>query len=217
MAELDAFREELRAWLEKHAPESVRGVVPTSEGDGNWGGKRATFSPPEMKDWLRAAASRGLTAPTWPSEYGGGGLSKDEAKVLREEMARLKVAPPLIGFGLEMIGPTLLRYGTEEQKRQHLPGIIRGEIRWCQGYSEPGRGFRSGERCAHEGSATTGDHFVINGHEESGPPYGDQYADWMFCAGAHRSRTCREARRASAFVLFSMDQRRVSRVMADSA
>src|SRR5262249_56164112 len=86
------------------------------------------------------AAARGRTAPTWPRELGGGGLDAEEAKAVAEELRRLRLPPPLTGFGLSMIGPTLLRFGTDEQKRWHLPRICRGEIRWCQGYSEPDSG-----------------------------------------------------------------------------
>jgi alkylation response protein AidB-like acyl-CoA dehydrogenase len=87
-----------------------------------------------------AHGREGWTAPTWPTEYGGGGLSAAQAKVLEQELAAAKLPPPLMGFGLEMIGPTLLNFGTEEQKREHLTKIARGEIRWCQGYSEPDSG-----------------------------------------------------------------------------
>src|SRR5437764_955381 len=92
---------------------------------------------------LRQASVRGRTArtaPTWPKEYGGAGLSRAEAKIFEEELAQRKLPPPLVGFGLMMIGPTLLTYGNEEQKREHLPRITRGDIRWCQGYSEPNAG-----------------------------------------------------------------------------
>ncbi len=84
--------------------------------------------------------ARGWTAPTWPKEYGGGGLSREEAKMLEREMARIKARPALLSFGIWMLGPVLLEYGNDEQKREHLPKIVRGEIRWCQGYSEPGAG-----------------------------------------------------------------------------
>ncbi|NNL67722.1 MAG: acyl-CoA dehydrogenase, partial [Myxococcales bacterium] len=136
MSDLDSFREEIRAWLEENAPPSLRGVD-ASELDGVWGGTKWKFENPDQKVWLDRCAERGYTAPTWPKAYGGGGLGAAESKVLRQEMGRLRIPPPLIGFGLTMIGPTLLRFGTEEQKQQHLPKICRGEIRWCQGYSEP--------------------------------------------------------------------------------
>jgi len=176
MADLEAFRSDVQRWLAANAPDAVRGLVFAGEGDGNWGGRKASYDPPEMKRWLEAMAARGWTAPTWPSEYGGGGLSPDEARVLRQELAAQKLPPPLIGFGLEMIGPTLLRYGTEAQKRQHVPGIVRGEIRWCQGYSEPDSGSDLASlatRCERRG-----DHFVVNG-TKVWTSYGD-LSDWIF-------------------------------------
>src|SRR5262249_5731950 len=175
MADLEAFRSDVQRFLAQNAPDAVRGLVVTAEGDGNWGGRRATYDPPEMKKWLEVRAARGFTAPTWPKEYGGAGLSPDEAKVLRQEMGAQKLPPPLIGFGLEMIGPTLLRYGTEAQKRQHIPSIVRGEIRWCQGYSEPDSG--SDLASLKTRAERQGDHFVVNG-TKVWTSYGD-LSDWI--------------------------------------
>ena len=176
MADVEAFRAELRKWLEANAPKAVRGYVLSGEGDGNWGGRKATYDFPEMKQWLDVMASKGYTAPTWPKEYGGGGLSGEEAKVLRQELAAMQLPPPLIGFGLEMIGPTLLRFGTEAQKRQHIPSIVKGEIRWCQGYSEPDSGSDLASlmtRCERQG-----DEYVVNG-TKVWTSYGD-LSDWIF-------------------------------------
>ena len=128
-----------QAWLDANAPDSIRGLSLT-ELDGTWGGRKARYPNPDLKRWLDVCAEKGFTAPTWPREYGGGGLSAEEAKEFGYELIRRKLPPPLIGFGLTMIGPTLLRYGNEEQKKEHLSRICRGEIRWCQGYSEPGSG-----------------------------------------------------------------------------
>ena len=89
---------------------------------------------------LERMAEKGWTTPTWPAEYGGGGLSKDESMVLAQEMSRINARPPLNSFGISMLGPVLLESGTHEQKSEHIPKIVRGEIRWCQGYSEPGAG-----------------------------------------------------------------------------
>ncbi len=122
-------------------------------------------------------AARGWTAPEWPSEYGGGGLSQQEHKVLREEMARINARPPLSSFGIWMIGPAILKFGSEELKRQHLPPIIRGEIRWCQGYSEPGAG--SDLAGLQTRAEDHGDHFIVNG-QKIWTSYADK-ADWMFC------------------------------------
>jgi len=121
-------------------------------------------------------AERGFTAPTWPTAYGGAGLDKADAKILADEMRALKLWPPLIGFGLSMIGPLLLAEGTEEQKREHLPKIARGEIRWCQGYSEPGAGSDLASLTTR--AVREGDHFVVNG-QKVWTSFAD-HADWMF-------------------------------------
>jgi len=176
MSDLDAFRSETRRWLEANAPDGIRGLPSSIEGAGNWGGRRVVYDPPELKTWLEVMAEKGWTAPTWPTEYGGGGLSKAEAKVLSQEMAALRLPPALLGFGLEMIGPTLLQFGTEEQKREHLPKIVRGEIRWCQGYSEPDSG--SDLASLQTRAVRDGDHFVLNG-TKVWTSYGD-VSDWMF-------------------------------------
>jgi len=177
MADLGTFRAEVRHWLENNAPLSIRDPQkPQEEGAGNWGGRRPTFASPDMKAWMDMMAARGWTAPEWPKEYGGAGLSKAEAKVLREEMAALKLPLPLVGFGLTMIGPTLLQYGTEEQKREHLPMITRGEIRWCEGFSEPGAG--SDLAALQTKAQRQGDHFVINGQKVWNSLA--HLADWMF-------------------------------------
>ena len=175
--DLDAFRNEVRDWLAQNAPPEVRGLTGSIEGAGNWGGKKAVFDPPEMKTWMDRMAAKGWTAPTWPVEYGGGGLSKAEAKVLGQELAAAKLPPALLGFGLEMIGPTVLNFGTEEQKKQHLPAITSGAVRWCQGYSEPDSG--SDLASLQTRAVRDGDDFIING-TKVWTSYGDQ-ADWIFC------------------------------------
>jgi alkylation response protein AidB-like acyl-CoA dehydrogenase len=174
MFDLDAFRESIRSWITQHAPKSLHG---TRRGrfDGYWGGRKATPEP-DVRRWFDAALERRVTAPTWPVEFGGGGLSRDEARVLDEELARLELPPPLVGVGLTMIGPTLLDYGTEEQKREHIPRIIRGEIRWAQGYSEPGAGSDLASLSTR--AIRDGDDYVING-QKTWTTYADK-SDWIF-------------------------------------
>jgi acyl-CoA dehydrogenase len=161
-----------------------------------WGGKKAQY-PPDTKRWLDVMAERGWTAPTWPAEYGGGGLSKAEAKVLAEEMAKLRLRPPLIGFGLAMIGPLLLQEGSDELKRAHLPSIVKGEIRWCQGYSEPGSG--SDLASLQTKAIRDGDVFIVNG-QKVWTSYGDK-SDWMFVL----VRTDFEARKQDGITFLLMD------------
>ena len=171
---MDDFRADTRRWLLDNAPKSM--FTPArSEDDICWGGKKAQY-PADVKRWLDVMAERGWTAPTWPKEYGGGGLSPAEAKILQDEMRGLKLRPPLAGFGLTMIGPLLLHEGSEEQKREHVPKIVHGEIRWCQGYSEPGAG--SDLASLQTKAVRDGDVFVLNG-QKVWTSYGDK-ADWMF-------------------------------------
>ncbi|WP_343060656.1 acyl-CoA dehydrogenase family protein [Quisquiliibacterium transsilvanicum] len=173
---LDTFRAETRAWLEKNCPPEMRTPALTDE-DRCWGGRNATFSSDAQKAWLERMAAKGWTVPDWPTEYGGGGLSRDETKVLREEMRALGCRPPLDSFGIWMLGPALLQYGNEAQKREHLPKIARGEIRWCQGYSEPNAG--SDLASLQTRAEDKGDHFLVNG-SKIWTSYADK-ADWIFC------------------------------------
>ncbi len=173
--ENDEFRAELRDWLESNAPDSLKGMG-NSVLEGVWGGRTPHFPHPDQEAWLERAVSRGLTAPTWPKAYGGAEFTPAENKILREEIARLEVPAPLIGFGLTMIGPTLLRFGTEAQKAEHLPKIVQGKIRWCQGYSEPGAG--SDLAALQTRAEDDGDHYIING-TKVWTSYADK-SDWIF-------------------------------------
>ncbi|MEO0982397.1 MAG: acyl-CoA dehydrogenase family protein [Pseudomonadota bacterium] len=192
---LEAFRSETRAWLEENCPPGMRTPMPESEIV--WGGRRETFKNPEAKLWLERMGEKGWTAPQWPKEYGGGGLSKAEAKVLEEEMRRIKARPPLFSFGLWMFGPALLEFGDEEQKKRFIPGIVKGEIRWCQGYSEPGAGSDLAglqTKCEDQG-----DHYLING-QKVWTSYAN-HADWIFCLV--RTDTTKKHEGIS-FILFDM-------------
>ena len=175
MTEPQEFRAQVRHVLENEVPAVLRGKA-TDPKTHIWGGRRETFACPESKVWLKVASDRGWTAPTWPKEYGGGGLNEEQAKVLRDEIVRLEMPPPLIGFGLTMIGPTMLQFGSEALKREHLPKITRGEIRWCQGYSEPNAG--SDLASLHTSAIREGDHYIVNG-QKIWTSYGE-LSDWMF-------------------------------------
>ncbi|WP_374274806.1 acyl-CoA dehydrogenase family protein [Brevundimonas sp.] len=197
MSELEDFRAEVRAWLADNCPAEVRGPM-AGEDDRIWGGRNATFKTPAHKLWLERMGARGWTAPEWPAEYGGGGLSRDQAKVLASELRRIEAQPPLFSFGVWMLGPALLKFGTEEQKQKFLPPIARGEIRWCQGYSEPGAG--SDLAGLQTRAVDQGDHWIVNG-QKVWTSYADQ-ADWIFCL----VRTDPEAPKhlGISFVLFDM-------------
>ena len=200
MSDIENFRAETRKWLEENCPPSMRGgaLAVTDDTDNSiWGGRKAVWKNPEGKLWLDRMAAKGWTAPSWPKEYGGGGLSKDEAKVLGHELARIKARPALMSFGIWMLGPVLLEYATEEQKKKFLPQIVKGEIRWCQGYSEPGAG--SDLASLRTKCEDKGDHFLING-QKIWTSYADQ-ADWIFCLV--RTDTTKKHEGIS-FVLFDM-------------
>ena len=175
MNDLDTFRTETRAWLDVNCQPSMR--TPGTEEETVWGGRREKFVNPESRVWLTRMAEKGWTCPMWPRPYGGGGLSIDENRVLQQEMARINARPALSSFGIWMLGPALLEFGNEEQKLEYLPKIARGEIRWCQGYSEPGSGSDlAGLRTKAE---DRGDHYLVNG-SKIWTSYADE-ADWIFC------------------------------------
>jgi acyl-CoA dehydrogenase len=201
--QLSAFRRETRAWLEANCPAEMREPA-IDDGDVCWGGRNWQFKNEAQKVWLTRMAERGWTVPDWPKAYGGGGLNKEETRVLREEMAALKCRPPLTSFGISMLGPALLKHGNEEQKREHIPKIARGEIRWCQGYSEPGAG--SDLAALKTRADDHGDHFVVNG-SKIWTSYADK-ADWIFCL----VRTDLNAKKQEgiSFLLFDMSTPGVS-------
>ena len=175
--DLDTFRGEVRTWLADNYPGELRDSKAASDPEAVWGGRPFVGSDDPQIVWMRRIASRGWTAPTWPTEYGGGGLTSEQARVLDQELAAGKYRPPLMSFGLWMLGPVLLEYANEAQKREHLPRIINGEIRWCQGYSEPGAGSDLAglaTRCEDGG-----DHWLING-QKIWTSYANR-ADWCFC------------------------------------
>jgi alkylation response protein AidB-like acyl-CoA dehydrogenase len=194
MSDLSTFREETRAWLEENCPAGARGP-----GEVHTGSTKVTVQP-DTQLWMERMAERGWTVPTWPKNYGGGGLTNDETRVLYQEMAAIDARPPLVNMGTRMLGPTLLEYGTETQKQRHLTVIARGGAAWCQGYSEPGAG--SDLASLRTRAEDKGDHFLVNGQKIW--TSGAQNADWMFCL----VRTDPNAPKhlGISFVLLPMDQ-----------
>ena len=202
MSDLEQFRAETREWLEANCPAEMRQPVRDDE-DVYWGGRNATFKNDAQKAWFEAARDKGHTVPSWPKEYGGAGLSPAEAKILRQEMSRIGARPPLSSFGIWMLGPALLKFGTEGQKKKFLNEIARGEIRWCQGYSEPGSGSDLVSMQTY--GEDRGDHWIVNG-QKIWTSYADQ-ADWIFCL----VRTDKEDKyRGITFMLFDMAGKGVS-------
>jgi alkylation response protein AidB-like acyl-CoA dehydrogenase len=203
MADLETFRKATRAWLEANCPPEMRKPM-TSEDDAFWGGRNTKFSSEPQRIWFERMRDQGWTVPDWPKTYGGGGLDLTEAKVLREELAAIGARSPLSSFGIWMLGPALLKYGTEAQKKDHLPKIAAGQIRWCQGYSEPNAG--SDLASLQTRADSDGDDFIING-QKIWTSYAN-HADWIFCLV--RTDPAAKKHDGISFILFDMASKGVS-------
>ncbi|MBV1882849.1 MAG: acyl-CoA dehydrogenase family protein [Pseudomonadales bacterium] len=200
MDKKEEFRKDVRAWLGDNCPPSLcdKGVEFSA-------GLSLKHRNGDSKIWLERMAAKGWTAPTWPTQYGGGGLSFAENAILLKELRRINAPIPLAGMGLVMIGPTLLELGTEEQKQCHLPKITSGEVSWCQGYSEPNAG--SDLANLQTKAEDKGDHFLINGSKIW--TSGAMHADWMFCLV--RTDFNVQKQKGISFVLFPMTDPGVTR------
>lgn len=175
--ELDAFAAEVREELAAMYPAELRGPKVSTDPEAVWGGRAFEGSDDPQIVWMTRMAAKGWTTPTWPREYGGAGLTSAQAQVLTRELAAGRYRSPLDSFGIWMLGPVLLEYADDEQKKEHLPKIVQGQIRWCQGYSEPGAGSDLASlatKCEDKG-----DHWLING-SKIWTSYADK-ADWCFC------------------------------------
>lgn len=160
--EAPQFRAQVCQWLAENCPPGARNIAQRPENT-VWGGRNPVFPNEDRKVWFERMAQRGWTVPTWPVRYGGGGLDSSQARILSEEMKRIDAVMPLQSLGILMLGPALLKFGTEAQKLEHLPAIARGQIRWAQGYSEPGAG--SDLASVQTRAQDMGDHFLVNGQK----------------------------------------------------
>ena len=166
-SEEERFRLEVRDWISHAMPPPMRA---TAEVDGH-------FEHNEVTEWHKILYKKGWVAPQWPKELGGPGLDAAGRFILREEL-ELAGTPPLSPFGLSMVGPLIIQFGNDEQKKRFLPNILSGEEAWCQGYSEPG----SGSDLASLRTTAVDDgkgHFILNG-QKTWTTYA-QYAHWIFC------------------------------------
>ena len=157
-----AFRAEARSWLEANLPRELRNT-------------NNRLTPNELKGWFKTLGEKGWAAPHWPKEHGGIDATPVQQVILIEELARIG-APDLANQGLTHISPILIKYGTPEQKAQHLHKARTGEAIWAQGYSEPGSG--SDLRSLRTKAVVEGDKLIINGHKIW--TTGAQYADWLY-------------------------------------
>ena len=194
--DLEAFRTEARSWLAANFPPGLRGRGPTLA-DSDTGAAPSG----DAAVWKARMADKGWAAPTWPAAYGGGGLTPAQARVVQQEMARAGAYNPMaFGMGITMIGPTILDYGTEAQKARHIRPIVRGEVRWCVGYSEPGAGSDLASlqtRCED-----AGDHWRINGQKVW--TSGAQWSDW--CGALVRTDPAAKKHEGISFLLVPMRQ-----------
>ncbi len=194
---LDDFRQQTRNWLEDNFPPSLAGASLGMEGDGGSG------LGEDLALWRQRLAAQGWGAPTWPVEYGGAGLTHPKAKIISEEMSRVGAfnpIPMLAGMGVTMVGPTVLEYGTDDQKRRHLPGIASGEVRWCLGLSEPNAGSDLASLSTR--AEDKGDNFVLNGQKIW--TSGADISQW--CGALVRTDPKAAKRDGISFVMLPMDQ-----------
>ena len=192
-SELEAFRTEVRDWIAANFPASLKGKPnPMAR-------EERTKPTADEEAWRKAMGEKGWGVPTWPKEYGAAGLSAAHARVIQQELGRAGAYNPIGGMGVMMFGPTLLEYGNEAQKKQHIPPIVKGDLQWCQGFSEPGAG--SDLAGLQTRAEDKGDHFLVNGQKIW--TSGAQYADWCFCLV--RTDTSKKHEGIS-FVLFPMHQ-----------
>ncbi len=197
MSDLDAFRTEASAWVTENFPPSLQGMKFGFEGETD------PEKEADLEVWRQRLAEKGYGAPTWPKEYGGAGLTDPEAKTLGQEIGKAGAfnhIPLLAGMGVTMVGPTLLEYGTDDQKARHLPGIASGEIRWCLGLSEPNAGSDLASLATK--AEDNGDTFVINGQKIW--TSGADISQW--CGALVRTDSGAAKRDGISFVMLPMDQ-----------
>jgi alkylation response protein AidB-like acyl-CoA dehydrogenase len=177
MSDIESFRREVRAWIAANYPASLRKPYEPDSDETPWGGQRTTYRNPDTRVWMDRMAAKGWTVPHWPKEYGGAGLPEAQCQVLKDELRAAGCRPAVFSFGLFMLSPVLFEFASPVQRLQFLPPIARGEIRWCQGYSEPGAG--SDLASLKTRAEDMGDHWLVNG-QKIWTSYADA-ADWIFC------------------------------------
>lgn len=191
----EAFRAEAKQWIEENFPKSLVGT-------GN-AIRMASMLDKDMNDdqrlWKERMGAKGWGVPTWPAQFGGGGLDKTQARIVLQEIAKAGAYNPIGGMGVSMFGPTLLEYGTDEQKHKYIPDIVTGKVRWCQGFSEPNAG--SDLASLQTRAEDKGDHFLVNGQKIW--TSGGHFADMIFCL-VRTDKT--KKHEGISFVVFSMHQ-----------
>lgn len=186
------FTQEVDAWIELHCPESMRTPMPVSEQV--WASSNIQFPSKDSKIWFDAMVLKGWCTPEWPKEFGGGELTFQESKILKQRLKFFGCRPAQINFGISMLGPVLLEFGTDEQKQEFLPKISRGEIWWCQGFSEPGAGSDLAN-ISTTASLSNGKYTIEGSKIWTSEA---NKADWMYCL----VRTDKTVKNKLVFLLF---------------
>jgi len=196
--ELEAFRAEVRGWLDENFPQSLKGRAGSLMRS-----ESIDDSERDALEWGKRLGAKGWATPTWPAEYGGGGLGQIQAQVLNQELDRAGAFNPLVrttGMGITMVGPTILEYGTEAQKQRHIPRICRGDVFWSLGYSEPNAGSDLASLATR--AVDAGDHWVVNGQKTW--TSGADISDW--CGVLVRTDADVAKRDGISFLMIDMDQ-----------
>ncbi|TVP57554.1 MAG: pimeloyl-CoA dehydrogenase large subunit [Halomonadaceae bacterium] len=191
--EQDAFRQEVRQFLNDKLPDDIREQVQ----------KRLRMPKSTTERWQKILFDQGWGASNWPTEHGGTGWDAVQQLIFEEECA-MAGAPRQLDFGLRMVAPVIMTFGNEEQKQRFLPGILSGEEWWCQGYSEPGAG--SDLASLRTSAVRDGDHYVVNG-QKTWTTLG-QHAEWIFCLV--RTSTEGKPQEGISFLLIHMDDPGIS-------
>jgi alkylation response protein AidB-like acyl-CoA dehydrogenase len=186
--ELKRFRDEVRAFIDAELPAEIKDKVMRNRALGR----------DDYVRWQKILHKKGWIAPGWPKEHGGTGWTPLQKYIFEDECGK-RGCPRLMPFGLMMVGPVIIKFGTAEQKRQHLPKILASDVWWCQGYSEPGAG--SDLAGLKTRAVREGDHYVVNGQKTWTTMA--QYADWIFCL----VRTDEKAKKQDGISFLLLDMR----------
>ncbi len=193
------LRAEVKQWLSEHFPKSLKGKAAEIMEYASHDNELSA----DALAWRQALAAKGYGAPTWPKEYGGAGMSHPEAKVVAEELynaGAFNPIPMLAGMGVTMVGPTILEYGTDDQKQRHLPPIASGEVRWCLGLSEPNAGSDLASLATK--AQDNGDNWILNGQKTW--TSGADKSQW--CGALVRTDPSAKKRDGISFIMLKMDQ-----------
>jgi len=196
MSEQHVFRADVKQWIAENFPRTLAGQNPATVG-------YAATLEADHELWRQRLAEKGWGAPTWPKEYGGAGLSQSEERIITDELSDANAFNPIPNIalmGVTMVGPTILDYGTEEQKKKHLIPIARGEVTWCLGLSEPGAG--SDLASLRTRAEDNGDYYLINGSKIW--TSGAHHSNW--CGAVVRTDPDAKKRNGISFVMLPMDQ-----------